>query len=190
MNRTINKQGYHIGGNSRFSRRSFLKGIAGLGFTGLAFPNVCNSARTTKKPNVVIMFLDNIGYGDPLMKTPRIDRLASEGVRCTDFYIGSPSCMPSRGALLTGRHPLRNGLNEQLYKIDEHQQIALSHYEKILPQYLPKAGYVSGCFGKWNLGFAPGSRPTDRGFNEYFGNISGNCRTTQNRVRTLGKRGH
>jgi len=55
------------------------------------------------------MFLDNIGYGDlgcygnPMMKTPRIDRLAAEGVRCTDFYISSPSCMPSRGALLTGR---------------------------------------------------------------------------------------
>ncbi len=181
MSRIIVKQEHHIGTNTVFSRRTFIKRAVGLGFTGLFFPDICNSAHTLKKPNIVIMFLDNIGYGDlacygnRLMKTPRIDRLASEGARCTDFYIGSPSCMPSRGALLTGRHPLRNGLNEQLYKIDELQQIALPHYEVILPRYLAKAGYVSGCFGKWNLGFAPGSRPTDRGFNEYFGNISGNC---------------
>lgn len=128
-----------------------------------------------------MMFLDNIGYGDlgcygnDQIKTPRIDRLAAEGVRCTDFYIASPSCMPSRGALLTGRHPLRNGLNEQLWKIDELEQIGLSQSEVILPRYLSRAAYASGCFGKWNLGFAPGSRPTDRGFNEYLGNISGNC---------------
>jgi len=74
-----------------------------------------------------------------------IDRLAAEGVRCTDFYIGSPSCMPSRGALLTGRHPLRNGLNEQLWKIDELLQVALPQTEVVLPRYLAKAGYVSGC---------------------------------------------
>lgn len=133
------------------------------------------------KPNIVLMFIDNVGYGDlgcygnKTVKTPRIDKLAKEGVRCTDFYIGSPSCMPSRGALLTGRHGVRNGLNEQLWKIDEHEQIALPHAEKILPRYLVEGGYVSGCFGKWNLGFIEGSRPTDRGFDAYFGNISGNC---------------
>jgi arylsulfatase A-like enzyme len=127
------------------------------------------------------MLVDNVGYGDlgcygnSEILTPRIDQLAAEGVRCTDFYIGSPSCMPSRGALLTGRHPVRNGLNEQIYKIDEHEQVGLPRDEIILPSYLKQAGYISGCFGKWNLGFAPGSRPTDRGFDEYFGSISGNC---------------
>ncbi|UCC97056.1 MAG: sulfatase-like hydrolase/transferase [Phycisphaerales bacterium] len=136
---------------------------------------------TTEKPNIVIMFLDNIGYGDlgcygnKQTKTPRIDRLAAEAVRCTDFYIASPSCMPSRGALLTGRHPVRNGLNEQIWKIDELEQVGLPRSEVILPRYLAETGYASGCFGKWNLGFSPGSRPTDRGFDEYFGNISGNC---------------
>jgi arylsulfatase A-like enzyme len=181
MRRKIAMQTLNISENTGISRRAFLRGAFGLGLTSLLLPNISNSAQNFKKPNIVIMFLDNIGYGDlgcygnESMKTPKIDKLASEGVKCTDFYIGSPSCMPSRGALLTGRHPLRNGLNEQLYKIDETKQIALSHYEIILPRYLAKAGYISGCFGKWNLGFAPGSRPTDRGFDEYFGNISGNC---------------
>ncbi len=168
------------------SRRNFLKsvchGAAALTSSGCAGVARRNLAKTSAgKPNIVLMFVDNIGYGDlgcygnKVVKTPRIDRLAGEGVRCTDFYIGSPSCMPSRGALLTGRHGVRNGLNEQLWKIDEHKQIALPHSEKILPRYLAEAGYVSGCFGKWNLGFIEGSRPTDRGFDEYFGNISGNC---------------
>jgi len=172
--------GHHFEASARFSRRTFLSGALGAGITNLVLP-FTGSCQTAEKPNIVIMFLDNIGYGDlgcfgnDQTKTPRIDRLAAEGVRCTDFYIASPSCMPSRGALLTGRHPLRNGLNEQLWKIDELEQVGLSHSEVILPRYLTRAAYASGCFGKWNLGFAPGSRPTDRGFNEYLGNISGNC---------------
>lgn len=167
--------------NVGFSRRCFLRHTIDLGLAGLAFPCLGRSAQADEKPNIVLMFLDNIGYGDlgcygnREMKTPRIDRLAAEGVRCTDFYIASPSCMPSRGALLTGRHPLRNGLNEQIWKTDSREQIGLPHREVLLPQYLSKAGYISGCFGKWNIGFAPGSRPTDRGFDEYLGNISGNC---------------
>ena len=164
-----------------FSRRSFLRRAIGTGIAGLAFSCVGRSAQASEKSNIVLMFLDNIGYGDlgcygsREVKTPRIDRLAAEGVRCTDFYIASPSCMPSRGALLTGRHPVRNGLNEQIWRTDSRDQIGLPHREVLLPQYLAEAGYVSGCFGKWNIGFAPGSRPTDRGFDEYFGNISGNC---------------
>lgn len=140
------------------------------------------SESQTKLPltNVVLILVDNVGYGDlgcygnPNVKTPNIDQLAREGVRCTNFYIGSPSCMPSRGALLTGRHPLRNGLNEQLWRNRSEEQIGLSHRERLLPQYLKERGYVTGCFGKWNLGFAAGSRPTERGFDEFLGHASGN----------------
>jgi arylsulfatase A-like enzyme len=82
--------------------------------------------------------------------------------------------MPSRGALLTGRHPLRNGLNEQVYKIDEMEQRVLPLREKLFPQYLKPAGYATAVFGKWNLGFAPEHRPTERGFDEFFGHASGN----------------
>ncbi|MFZ5829670.1 MAG: sulfatase-like hydrolase/transferase [Planctomycetota bacterium] len=131
-------------------------------------------------PNVVLILIDNVGYGDlgcygnREVITPHMDRLAREGVRATDFYIPSPSCMPSRGALLTGRHPVRNGLNEQIWRIPSTEQIGLPHREVLLPQLLKPAGYATGCFGKWNIGFAPGSRPTERGFDEYLGNASGN----------------
>jgi arylsulfatase A len=136
--------------------------------------------RPPAPPNIVLILVDNVGYGDlgcygnTEVKTPHIDRLAAQGVRCTDFYVGSPSCMPSRGALLTGRHPLRNGLNQQFWKGDDLKQAVLPESERLLPQLLKPQGYASGCFGKWNLGFAPGSRPTERGFDEYFGHASGN----------------
>jgi hypothetical protein len=90
------------------SRRNFLKSVC-QGATALTFSGCAGVARrslaetSAGKPNIVLMFVDNIGYGDlgcygnKVVKTPRIDRFAREGVRCTDFYIGSPSCMPSRG---------------------------------------------------------------------------------------------
>ena len=132
------------------------------------------------KPNIVLMYVDNLGYGDlgcyghPEVKTPRIDQLAAEGVRCTDYYVVTATCTVSRGALLTGRYPLRNGLVRQLATVENWDGIGLPHREKIMPQYLQEAGYSTACFGKWNIGFAPGSRPTERGFDEFLGCRSGN----------------
>ena len=131
-------------------------------------------------PNLLLLYLDNVGYGDlgcyghPTVRTPRIDRLAREGTRCTEFYIATSSCTPSRGAVLTGRHPLRNGLAHQLASTENWHGIGLPHRERILPQYLKPAGYATACFGKWNIGFAPGSRPTERGFDEFLGFRAGN----------------
>lgn len=141
----------------------------------LAGPALCE-----RPPNIVLIYLDNVGYGDigcygnPVIRTPNIDRLAAEGVRCTDFYIVTSSCTPSRGALLTGRYPLRNGLTHQLGRDENWTGIGLPHAEKILPALLQPKGFATGCFGKWNLGFARGSRPTDRGFDEFLGCRSGN----------------
>ncbi len=141
----------------------------------------CGFARgADPSPNIVLMYVDNLGYGDlgcyghPEVKTPRIDQLAAEGVRCTDFYVVTATCTVSRGALLTGRHPLRNGLVRQLATVENWDGIGLPHREKIMPQYLQEAGYSTACFGKWNIGFAPGSRPTERGFDEFLGCRSGN----------------
>lgn len=92
----------------------------------------------------------------------------------SDFYVVTSSCTPSRGALLTGRYPLRNGLTHQLSRDENWTGVGLPHSETILPQFLKRAGYATGCFGKWNIGFAKGSRPTDRGFDEFFGCRSGN----------------
>lgn len=133
----------------------------------------------SRPPNFVLMFIDNVGYGDlgcygnSSVKTPHVDALAQQGVRCTSFYIGSPSCTPSRGALLTGRHPERNGLNWQL-RTEESFQIGLPLNEKLMPEYLRPLGYATACFGKWNIGFGEGGRPTERGFDEFFGHVSGN----------------
>lgn len=138
------------------------------------------AAEANRLPNVVLFYVDNVGYGDigcygnPVIRTPNIDRLALDGVRCTDFYVVTSSCTPSRGALLTGRYPLRNGLTHQLSRDENWTGVGLPHSETILPQLLRDAGYATGCFGKWNLGFAKGSRPTDRGFDEFLGCRAGN----------------
>lgn len=132
------------------------------------------------KPNVLLIFLDNVGYGDlgcygnRDVKTPNLDQLARDGARCTDFYTASPSCTPSRGALLTGRHPQRNGLTWQLTPKQNIEGHGLPLSERTIPQYLKPLGYATGAFGKWNLGFAAGARPTERGFDEFLGHASGN----------------
>ena len=104
--------------------------------------------------NIVLIYIDNVGWGDlacygnPVIRTPNIDRLAAQGARLTDFYIPSSSCSPSRGSLLTGRYPYRNGLNHQLSVQENWTGIGLPHREKILPQYLKENGYATGAFGK------------------------------------------
>jgi arylsulfatase A-like enzyme len=136
-------------------------------------------------PNILLIFVDNLGYGDlgcygnAAVKTPNIDRLAKDGVRCTDFYIGSPSCAPSRGAILSGRHPERTGFNYQALRYAHLPGKAaegdgLPREEKVIPHYLKPLGYATAAFGKWNIGFMPGSRPTERGFDEFLGNEGGN----------------
>ena len=149
-----------------------------LSFALLA--GLAGSLLAAEKPNLLLMYLDNVGYGDlgcygnKEVQTPRMDQLAAEGVRCTQFYVVSPGCTPSRGAILTGRHPLRNGLLHQLRPLENWSGVGLPHRERILPQYLKPSGYHTACIGKWNTGFAVGSRPTERGFDEFFGHRSGN----------------
>lgn len=135
-------------------------------------------------PNILIITVDNVGYGDlrvynkeSQIITPNIDRLAKEGVMLTDFYTACPTCTASRAALLTGRIPQRNGLDYQLSGIAGNYGTGLRRSEILIPGVLKKGKvhYATGAFGKWNIGFAPGSRPTERGFDEYLGIASGNA---------------
>jgi len=148
-----------------------------LTFLTPAFARDQNKSQT--KPNILLITADNLGYGDlgcygnTEMKTPRLDQLAREGARLTDFYTASPTCTVSRATLLTGRYPQRIGLNHQL-SADENYADGLRKSEKLIPQYLKPQGYRTACFGKWNVGFSPGSRPTERGFDEFFGFAAGN----------------
>lgn len=133
-----------------------------------------------ERANILLVTADNLGYGDlgcygnREIQTPEIDCFAGAGVRFTNFYTASPTCTASRAALLTGRHPLRYGLNYQLSVDENRRGIGLPHREQLIPQYLKPYGYATACFGKWNIGFAPGSRPTERGFDEFLGHRSGN----------------
>ena len=121
-----------------------------------------------KRPNIVFVLTDDQGYGDlschgnPVLKTPNIDRLHREGVRFTDFMV-SPTCSPTRSALMTGRHEFRNGIT---HTINERERLTLS--ATTLAQVLKSAGYSTGIFGKWHLGDEPDHWPSRRGFDEMF----------------------
>jgi arylsulfatase A len=149
--------------------------------TGCGSPG---SRRPVDPPaNILIVTVDNLGYGDLQIynpdspaKTPNIDRLASQGARLTGFYTASPTCSASRAALLTGRIPQRNKLDYQLPGIEGNYGVGLRQSEILIPQIIKRAAphYATGAFGKWNIGFAIGSRPTERGFDEFLGHVSGN----------------
>lgn len=133
--------------------------------------------------NILLITCDNLGYGDlpsynpaSRVQAPHLDRLAEQGARLTHFYTASPTCTVSRASLLTGRIAQRHGLTNQLPGVEGNYGPGLDRAERLIPAYLraAPAPYATGCFGKWNIGFAPGSRPTERGFDEFIGHASGN----------------
>ena len=129
------------------------------------------------KPNIILINCDDLGYGDlgcygsDRNKTPHLDRLAAEGKRFTDFYMASPLCSPSRGAMMTGCYPPRIGFGEfhgevVLFPGDD---IGLNSEETTIASQLKKAGYATKIIGKWHCGDQPEFLPTRHGFDEYFG---------------------
>ncbi len=121
-----------------------------------------------EKPNIVLMITDDQGYGpigkhgNPWIQTPNLDKLHGQSTRFERFLV-SPTCSPTRAALMSGRHPLKNGIT---HTILERERMALSTVT--LPQVLSNAGYVSGIFGKWHLGDEEEYQPHKRGFDEVF----------------------
>jgi arylsulfatase len=131
-------------------------------------------AQAQEKPNIVLVFMDNFGWGEPGFNgggiirgapTPRIDSLAAEGLRLTNFNVES-QCTPSRAAIMSGRYAVRTGngsipLGGGVY--------GLVQWEVTMAEMLSDAGYATGMFGKWHLGHTEGRFPTDQGFDEWYG---------------------
>jgi arylsulfatase A-like enzyme len=135
-----------------------------LAFVMLVFSALALHAAERSKPNILFILTDDQGYGDmgrhghPFLKTPNMDALGEQSVRFTDFCV-SPSCSPTRAALMSGMFNLRAGVTHTM-----HPREHMSQRLTILPQYLKQAGYATGCVGKWHLGEDKGYAPHERGF--------------------------
>jgi arylsulfatase A-like enzyme len=129
--------------------------------------------KMAKKPNILFIFTDNVGYGAPSCynggildtPTPRIDQLAADGLRLTNFNVEN-QCTPSRAAFLTGRLPIRSGIGKA---IAAGAPGGLHPWEITIAEMLSDASYRTAIFGKWHLGAGEGRLPTDQGFDEWFG---------------------
>ena len=125
------------------------------------------------KPNFVIIFTDDQGYGDlscfgsKTIKTPNIDRIAQEGRKFTSFMVASPVCTPSRAALLTGCYPKRVGMHQHV--LFPASKKGLNPDEHTIADHLKGQGYATACFGKWHLGHHKEVLPTGNGFDTYYG---------------------
>ena len=151
------------------------------------------SLLVARQPNILLIVSDDQGYrdlgsmGSPDIQTPRLDELASEGARLTSYYSAFPVCTPSRGALLTGRYPQRNGTYDNFrndrvndgyrypdyeYAISPERILGMDTQEVLLAQILADAGYVTGVFGKWDLGSLRRYLPKQRGFMDFYGFVN------------------
>lgn len=150
--------------------------IAGMGLPLLS----SGSPVQPKKPNVVIILTDDMGYGDiscynsSQVKTPNIDRLAKKGVSFTNFYVPTPYCAPSRATLLTGRFPLRHGMVQNPAPDAGINDAGINAKEITLGNVFQDAGYKTKLIGKWHLGHKPEYFPVKHGFGEYFGILYSN----------------
>lgn len=155
---------------------------------GIALPSLL--VAEDSKPNVLLIISDDQGWpdlgclGSKPGQTPSLDRLAAEGTRATSFYVTWPACTPSRGSLLTGRYPQRNGLYDMVrndlvnyghrftaeeYAVSPEMTLGLDPKELTIGDHLKRSGYVNGVVGKWDMGQAKRYLPLQRGFDFFYG---------------------
>ncbi|HSF83647.1 MAG TPA: sulfatase-like hydrolase/transferase [Anaerolineales bacterium] len=199
------------------NRRSFLKGaavfggalaVAGIGArlyrnqvgrdydparTERLLNSLAPAPNPEELPNIVLIVADDLGYADlgayggQVIKTPRLDRMAAEGVLLTNFYACAPVCTPSRAGIMTGRYAKRSHMTLPLYPhnhpmeyflklVDRYQYdvTGIPADEALLSEILHRSGYRTGLVGKWHLGDQPGHLPNDNGFDDFYGALHSN----------------
>ena len=161
----------------RQTRREFLK-VLGIGAGSLAVPSLVFARRTrARRPNVILIFTDDQGtidvncYGAKDLITPNLDRLAAQGTRFTQFYVGAPVCSPSRAALMTGRYPRCAGLLSNAPS--DKGRPGMPAEQVTIAEMMRAAGYATGHVGKWHLGYTPETMPNGQGFDHSFGHMGG-----------------
>lgn len=167
-----------MGKTHRINRRSFMTstGLLALAANRLTVP----AQAAAKKPNIIYVLMDNLGYGElgvyggGILRgapTPRLDRLAGEGLRLLNLNVEA-ACTPSRSATLTGRFSIRSGTYKVIPKGSRQRQFqseGLVQWEVTLAELLSQQGYATAIFGKWHLGETEGRYPVNRGFDEWYG---------------------
>ncbi len=159
------------------TRRDFLK-VLGLSAGSLMIPQaVLGRQQAARKPNVVLIFTDDQGsidvncYGAKDLYTANLDRLAAEGTRFTQFYVGAPVCSPSRAALMTGRYPCCAGLMSNAPS--DKGRSGMPAEQVTIAEMMKSAGYATGHVGKWHLGYTPETMPNGQGYDYSFGHMGG-----------------
>jgi len=169
---------------SLLNRREFLRLVA-AGGAAMSLPRfalAAGAAPEATPPNVVIIFVDDLGYDDlgcfwtarpepgyEKIETPHLDAMAAGGVRFTDFYVAASVCTPSRAALVTGCYPQRVGLAGPTLVLHPNSTIGISDDEVTIAELLKARGYATACIGKWHLGHLTPFLPTRHGFDRYYG---------------------
>jgi arylsulfatase A len=154
----------------------------GAGAAALAMPGPLSAVgKFSRKPNLIIILADDMGYGDSSVydgwiKTPHLEKMAAAGLKFTDFHSSGVVCSPTRAGLMTGRYQQRAGIPGVINadpKLAVHYT-GLQPTEVTFPKLLKKVGYMSGIFGKWHLGYAKNFNPLHHGFDRFRGYVSGN----------------
>jgi len=160
------------------SRRQFVVTAGSAALTAMS-PVPLLGTNRRRKPNIVIILADDLGYGDvgcygsKRFKTPNMDALAADGIRFTDFHSNGAVCSPTRAALLTGQYQQRTGITG-VVTARGHRHTGLDLQETTFAEVAKTKGYSTALFGKWHLGYNPHYNPTHQGFDEFIGYVSGN----------------